>query len=64
MARSCKKSDYEHVLIRLFKDAVGNPIDLIIRNTCTDKDIFDLINKPRQKLEQMSTMKEDETLTL
>ena len=59
-----KKSDYEHVLTKLFNAAVGEPIDLVIRKTCTNRGMIDLIGLPRSRLEQISFQNRKETIKL
>ena len=46
-----KKTDYEHVLTKLFKAEVGDKIDLIIRPTCMNCDIHVLITEPKSFLQ-------------
>ena len=57
MTRLQQKPRYGYVLLNLFNDEVGNPIDLVIGKTFIGGDMIDLPRKPRLKLEQMSTKK-------
>ena len=64
MARSQKKADCNHVLKNWLNDAVGDPANHTIIKTIIDRDILDLISKPRLILDQMSAKREAEILKL
>ena len=59
-----KKANHEHVLTKLFKDEVGDNIDLIIRPTCLNRDIHALSLEPKSFLQQMNNVHEDGMLVL
>ena len=64
MARSQKKADQGHVLTNLFNAELGEPINLIIRNTCANRDMCDLIRNPKSRREQMSFQNGKETINV
>ena len=59
-----KKADHKHVLTKLLKAEVGDNIDLIIIPTCMNCDIHALIIDTKSLIQQMSTAKEHDMLTL
>ena len=64
MERTQKTANHERALEKLPKSTAIKPEDLEAISSCADRGALDLASKPRPRLGQMSTKKEDEALVL